>query len=39
MRVLGAVIVGLGYVIPVAVIGLAISAVVMLVRKRRRGAS
>jgi Domain of unknown function (DUF4349) len=39
MRVLGAVIVGLGYLIPVAVIGLAIGAVVMLVRKRRRGAS
>jgi Domain of unknown function (DUF4349) len=39
LRVVGAVIVGLGYLIPVAVIGLAIWAIVTLVRRRRRAAS
>ena len=39
LRVLGAVIVGLGYLIPLALIGGAIWGVVTLVRKRRRAAS
>ena len=39
LRVIGAVIVGLGYLVPIALIGLAIWGVVTLVRRRRRGAS
>ena len=39
LRVLGAVIVGLGYLIPLALIGGAIWGVLTLVRKRRRAAS
>jgi hypothetical protein len=39
LRVIGAVIVGLGYLVPIALIGLAIWGVVTLVRRRRREAS
>jgi hypothetical protein len=39
LRVLGAVIVGLGYLIPLALLGGAIWAVLTLVRRRRRAAS
>lgn len=39
LRVVGAVIVGLGYLVPIAAIGLAIWAIVTLVRRRRRAAS
>jgi len=39
LRVVGAVIVGLGYLVPIALIGLAIWGVVTLVRRRRRAAS
>jgi hypothetical protein len=39
LRVIGAVIVGLGYLVPIALIGLAIWGIVTLVRRRRRAAS
>lgn len=39
LRVIGAVIVGLGYLIPIAVIGLGIWGLVTLVRRRRHAAS
>ena len=39
LRVIGAVIVGLGYLVPIAAIGLAIWGIVKLVRRRRRAAS
>ena len=39
LRVIGAVIVGLGYLVPIALIALAIWGIVTLVRRRRRGAS
>jgi hypothetical protein len=39
LRVIGAVIVGLGYLVPIAAIGLAIWGIVTLVRRRRRAAS
>jgi Domain of unknown function (DUF4349) len=39
LRVVGAVIVGLGYLVPIAAIGLAIWGIVTLVRRRRRAAS
>jgi hypothetical protein len=39
LRVVGAVIVGLGYLVPIALIGLAIWGIVTLVRRRRRAAS
>jgi hypothetical protein len=39
LRVISAVIVGLGYLVPIAAIGLAIWGIVTLVRRRRRAAS
>ena len=39
LRVIGAVIVGLGYLVPIALVALAIWGIVTLVRRRRRGAS
>ena len=39
LRVVGAMIVGLGYLVPIALIGLAIWGIVTLVRRRRREAS
>jgi hypothetical protein len=39
LRVIGAVIVGLGYLIPIALIGFAIWGIVTLVRRRRRAAN
>ena len=39
LRILGAVVIGLGYLIPIAIIALLVWGVVMLVRRRRPAAS
>ncbi len=39
LRIVGAIVIGLGYLIPLAVIALIVWGVIMLVRRRDRGAS